>query len=275
MVAVVAGAGYGGRSKSKAEYAESPLAMHFVHNNRTVKSYLRKADDAFQVHSISDCFWNLVCNFDAWACGESICGTDKYLDGDDTVATASTAGTFKCWDDYVTADYMYAGTDYAGTSKSWDDDTFATAHTNYTDYTAGTFRTEATGGTYDTRGTYATYGAHSRCTCDSWKSVATIDKISSQEYCPHYEKIKEDNSIVNTEVERRDDDDDATVTAANKEKETKAVGLENTIVCTTPWKDYSETNKAPTPKRSKKNKSSVVMGIRKYMCSQAKNLAPW
>jgi hypothetical protein len=216
--------------------------------DRTVKSYLRKADDAFRVHYISDLIW--IC--DTWACGEIIFGTDKYLDGDDTVATASTTG----WEGYATADFMSTGTDdntvrtartdYIGNDKSWDDYTFATAHTNYTGNTAGTFRTGATAGTYDIRGTFTAY--------------------------------EEDNSIIDTEVERRDDDDDATIAAANKEKETNAVGLgpletrlpqgfkvrliseENTIVCAIPWKDYSETNKAPASKRSKKKQKNRCHG---------------
>ena len=105
-------------SDSKAEEGDPPLLLRFIDENKTLKSFLRKADDAFRVDSIS----SYVCGFDSWIGGDGTCGADKCWDDDNTLATAYTACT--------------ACTDYTGY------------------YTAGTFRSEAT---FDSRGTYDTY----------------------------------------------------------------------------------------------------------------------
>mmetsp|Transcript_29650 Transcript_29650/g.86377 ORF Transcript_29650/g.86377 Transcript_29650/m.86377 type:complete len:235 (-) Transcript_29650:3006-3710(-) len=103
---------------------DSPLVLRLI--DETLNSYLRRADKALRVGSISRYY---LCGLD-WANGDSICGADKCWDDDNTLATAYTACT--------------ACTDYTG----------------YTNYTDGTFRTEVTGGTYGTYHTYESYGTY-------------------------------------------------------------------------------------------------------------------
>ena len=107
-------------SDSKAEEGDPPLLLRFIDENKTLKSFLRKADDAFRVDSIS----SYVCGFDSWIGGDGTCGADKCWDDDNTLATAYTACT--------------ACTDYTG---------------YYTEATGGTFDSR---GTYDTYRTYGT-----------------------------------------------------------------------------------------------------------------------